>query len=244
MNIIPKRAAALAKKELFVYLNSPAFYGVTVFFLLFCSIWLFNLQRFFLMDSATLRPYFSAFPFVFIIIIPALTMKSWAEERKTGSVELLLTMPFSEWDLILGKFFAVFTLLLIMLAMTVPLPLSLLPLGEFDAGMIICEYIGALLLGASAIALGLLFSSLSKNQVGSFLGCAAIMLIVMLVNQLTMSLNLPVWINNFISFISLSFHFESFSKGLLDSRDLVYFILSTFLFLYLNTQVIIYRKWS
>ena len=244
MNILPKRTMALARKELFTYLNAPAFYGVVVFFLAFCAIWLFSFQRFFVLNVANLRPYFSAFPLIFIIVIPALTMKSWAEERKTGSIELLLTMPFSEWDLVLGKFFSILTLLAIMLALTIPIPLALLPLGVFDGGMIVCEYIGAFLLGAAAIALGLLMSSLSKNQAGSFLASAAVLLVVMMINQLTMAFNLPEWLNGFINFISLSFHFESFSKGLIDSRDLVYFILSTILFLFLNTQVILYRKWS
>jgi len=244
MSILPKRAAALARKELFTYLNAPAFYGVAVFFLLFCSIMLFNVQQYFIMNTATLRPYFSLFPLVFIIIIPVLTMKSWAEERKTGSIELLLTMPFSEWDLVLGKFFAIFGLFGMMLALTIPLPLTLLPLGNFDGGMIVCEYIGALLLGASAIALGLLLSALSKNQAGSFLGCAVILLVIWLINQLTVSFNLPAWLNSIIAFISLAFHYESFSKGLLDTRDLIYYILSTVLFLFLNTRVILYRKWS
>jgi len=244
MSILPKRAAALARKELFAYLNAPAFYGVAVFFLLFCSIMLFNVQQYFIMNTATLRPYFSLFPLVFIIIIPVLTMKSWAEERKTGSIELLLTMPFSEWDLVLGKFFAIFGLFGMMLALTIPLPLTLLPLGDFDGGMIVCEYIGALLLGASAIALGLLLSALSKNQAGSFLGCAVILLVIWLINQLTVSFNLPAWLNGIIGFISLAFHYESFSKGLLDTRDLIYYILSTVLFLFLNTRVILYRKWS
>jgi ABC-2 type transport system permease protein len=244
MSILPKRAAALARKELFTFLNAPVFYGVAVFFILFSSIWLFIIQRYFSMNTATLRPYFSFFPLIFIVVIPVLTMKSWAEERKTGSVELLLTMPFSEWDLVLGKFFAVFTLLAIILCLTLPIPLTLFPLGDFDIGVIVCEYVGAFLMGASAIALGLLMSSLSKNQAAAFLSCMVMMLIVMLINELTFSLNLPAWISGFINFISLSFHFESYTKGLIDTRDLVYYILSTILFLFLNTQVILYRKWS
>ena len=244
MNVLPKRAAALARKELFTYLNAPAFYGVAVFFMLFSSIWLFYFQRFFSMNTATLRPYFASFPLVFIIIIPALTMKTWAEERKTGSIELLLTMPLSEWDLVLGKFLAILFMLAVMLILTIPLPLSLFPLGKFDYGVIVCEYIGAFLMGASAIAVGLLMSSLSKNQAAGFLSCAAIMLVIMLINQLTFSLNLPFWLSGFINFISLSFHFESFSKGLIDTRDLAYYILSITLFLFLNTRVILYRKWS
>ncbi|MDR1858641.1 MAG: ABC transporter permease [Treponema sp.] len=234
---------ALARKELFSYLNAPAFYGAAVFFLVFSAVWLFYFQRYFTMNSATLRPYFSAFPLVFIMVIPVLTMKSWAEERKTGSIELLLTMPFSEWDLVLGKFLAAFALLAMMLVLTIPMPVTLLPLGEFDSGMILCEYIGTLLMGASAVALGLLLSSLSKNQAGSFLGSAVVLMITMMASQFAFTLSLPQRLTEFINFFSLSFHFESFSKGLLDSRDVVYFTVSTALFLFLNTRVILFRKW-
>jgi ABC-2 type transport system permease protein len=110
--------------------------------------------------------------------------------------------------------------------------------------MIFCEYLGAFLLGASAAALGLLLSSLSKNQAGSFLGSAVVLMAVMLVNQITFSLNLPQWLARTINFFSLAFHFESFSKGLIDSRDLAFFALSTALFLFINTRVILFRKWN
>jgi ABC-2 type transport system permease protein len=238
------RVTALIRKELFSYLNAPSFYGAAVFFLLFSSIWLFYFQRYFTLNVASLRPYFSAFPLVFILVIPVLTMRSWAEERKTGSIELLLTLPFSEWELVLGKFIASFTLLAMMLIMTIPLPLSLFPLGDFDTGVIVCEYIGALLMGASALALGLLLSALSRSQAGSFLGSAVVLMAVMLVNQLTFTLNLPQWLSGAINFISLSFHFDSFSKGLLDSRDIIYYATSTALFLFITTRVILFRKWS
>ncbi len=238
------RIIALARKELYSYLYAPAFYGAAVFFLAFSSVWLFFIQRYFTMNVATLRPYFGAFPVVFILVIPVLTMKSWAEERKTGSIELLLTMPFSEWELVLGKFFSAFCLLVMMLALTIPLPLCLTSLGEFDWGVIACEYIGVVLMGASAVALGLLLSSLSKNQAGSFLGSAVAMMAVMLINNLTFSMNLPFWLTEFINFISLSFHFESFSKGLLDSRDIIYFLASAVLFLFITTRVILFRRWN
>lgn len=241
---IPYRALVLARKEIYQYLNAPAFYGAAVFFLLFCSIWLFFIRRYFALDQASLRPYFDIFPVVFIIIIPVITMKSWAEERKTGTAELLLTMPFTEWDLVLGKFFSVLAVLGMMLILTIPLPLTLIQLGTFDAGMIFCEYLGAFLLGASAAALGLLLSSLSKNQAGSFLGSAVVLMAVMLVNQITFSLNLPQWLAQTINFFSLAFHFESFSKGLIDTRDLAFFALSTALFLFINTRVILFRKWN
>jgi ABC-2 type transport system permease protein len=243
-NIIPYRAFVLARKEIYQYLHAPAFYGAAVFFLVFCSVWLFFIQGYFEADQATLRPYFGAFPIVYIIVIPVITMKSWAEERKTGTCELLLTMPFTEWDLVLGKFFSLLAVLGMMLLFTLPLPLSLLRLGHFDGGMIFCEYAGAFLLGASATALGLLLSSLSKNQAGSFLGSAVVLMAVMLVNQLVVSLSLPYWLAQGINFFSLAFHFESFSKGIIDSRDLAYFILTAALFLYINTRIILFRKWK
>ena len=241
---IPYRALTLMRKEFYQYLYTPSFYGVTVFFLVFCSVWLFYFQHYFINDQATLRPYFEFFPFVFIVVIPVITMKSWAEERKTGTVELLLTMPFTEWDLVLGKFFSAFGVLSVMLLLTVPLPLSLLRLGDFDAGIIFCEYLGAFLLGASATALGLLLSSLSKNQAGSFLGSAAVLLVVMLINNITSTFSFPNWLASFINFFSLAYHFEGFTKGIIDSRALAFFVLSMFLFLFINTRVILFRKWK
>jgi ABC-2 type transport system permease protein len=192
---------------------------------------------------ASLRAWFAVFPLAYILVIPAITMKSWAEERRTGSMELLLTMPFSEWSLVLGKFTAAFGVLAAFLLLTVPLPLSLAPLGDFDGGIILGEYLGVLLLGASATALGLFFSSFSRNQAGAFLGSAAALLAVTLIDQVSQVLNLPRFLAEALNFLSLTFHFESFSRGILDSRDLAFFILSTFLFLFLNTQVLLFRKW-
>jgi ABC-2 type transport system permease protein len=235
---------ALIKKELYTALHSPVFYGVAVMFLLFVSIWLFYLQNFFMMDSATLRPFFAAFPLAFIVVVPALTMKSWAEERKMGSVELLLTLPCSEWALVGAKFLSSFILLLVILALTVFVPITLFPLGAFDIGVICGEYAGAVLLGASATSLGVLLSALSKNQAAAFLGSAVALIAVIAVRQVTASFNPPVLAGEIINFFSLSFHFETFSRGIIDSRDAAFFILSTLLFLFLNTRVILYRKWA
>ncbi|MDR2742646.1 MAG: ABC transporter permease subunit [Treponema sp.] len=243
MSILPQKALALTRKELYSQVNSPVFYGIAVFFLLFTSIWLFYFQQFFVRNMATLRPFFAAFPLAFVLVIPVITMKSWAEERKLGSAEILLTMPFSEWDLTLGKFLSSLAMIAVLLVLTLPVPLSLLPLGDFDGGVIASEYLGAFLLGASAAALGHLLSALSKNQAGAFLGSAVVLLLVMLMNQFTLGLNLPPLLAEAINAVSLAFHFESFSKGLIDTRDLAYFILTTALFLYLNTRVLLFRKW-
>jgi ABC-2 type transport system permease protein len=153
-------------------------------------------------------------------------------------------MPFSEWELVLGKFFSAFGTVVVLLILSLPVPLSILPLGRFDPGVLLGEYIGALLLGASASSLGLLLSCISKNQAGAFLGSTAVMLFTMLVNQLTVSLSLPSAITEGINFVSLSFHFDSFTKGIIDTRDLAFFVISTVLFLFLNTRALIFRKWS
>jgi ABC-2 type transport system permease protein len=144
---------------------------------------------------------------------------------------------------VLGKFLSSLAILAVILVLTIPVPLSLIPLGYYDGGVILGEYLGALLLGASAAALGHLLSALSKNQAGAFLGSVVILLIVMFINVIPQSMDLPPAVAASINFISLSFHFESFSKGLIDSRDLAFFILSTVLFLYLNTQVLLFRRW-
>jgi len=242
MTILSPRITALTKKELFSWFNSPALYGITVFFLLFVSIWFYYLQQFFAMDSATLRPFFSAFPFAFIFVIPVLTMRAWAEETKLGSAEILFTMPFTEWELVWGKFLSCFAILLAMTLLTLPVPLSLLALGSFDPGVIFGEYSGVVLLGAAAAAIGLFLSSVSKNQAAAFVGSVVILFALMLMNNLTQEL--PSGFAGIINYLSLSFHFESFSRGLLDSRDMAFFLLVTALFLFLNTQALVSRRWN
>ena len=241
MNI--QRTAALAKKELYSSIHSPAFYGIGFFFLLSTAIIFFYIQRFFVMNVASLRSYFASFPLVYVLVIPVLVMKSWAEERRLGSAELLLTMPFTEWELVAGKFLSSLALIGLFLVLTIPVPLSLLPLGSFDGGVIFCEYLGAALLGSCAIALGHLLSALSKNLSGAFLGTAAVLLAAMTATQLTQIFELPPALASLINFFSLAFHYESFSKGIIDTRDLAFFVLATVIFLQLNAQVLYARRW-
>ena len=236
------RSLVLTRKELRSWLYSPALYVITVFFLLFVSIWFFHFQRFFLMDTASLRSFFMGFPLAFILVVPVLTMKSWTEEKKLGSAELLFTLPFTEWELVMGKFLTCLTLLLGMMLLTLPVPLTLLPLGRFDGGVIFAEYAGALLLASSASALGLFLSNISKTQAAAFLGSAVVLMAMTLLSGLAQ--DMPPAFAALVNSFSLTFHFESFSRGLLDSRDIAFFLLTTGLFLFLNTQVLIFRKWS
>jgi len=237
-----QRTLVITRKELCSWLFSPALYGIAVFFLLFISIWFYYLQSFFAMNTATLIPFVEGFPLAFILIVPALTMKAWAEEKKLGSMEILLTYPFSEWELVLGKFIACLAILFAFVLLTVPVPLTLSALAHFDPGVTVAEYAGILLLGASALALGLLLSSISRNQAAAFIGSVVVLLAVMLANNFTQ--RLPSSFADLINYVSLSFHFESFSRGLLDTRDVAFFLLSTFLFLFINTRVLIFRRWN
>jgi ABC-2 type transport system permease protein len=199
-------------------------------------------QRFFILDTANLRLYFSSFPLVFILLIPVLTMKSWAEENRLGSIEILFTMPFTEAELAFGKYLSCMALLAGMFCLTVPVPLTLLPLGYFDAGVILAEYTGAALLASTSVAAGLFISSISRHQAAAFLGSAIVLLVVMLIHNFSHSL--PPQLAGAVNYVSLAFRFESFSRGLLDTRNVLFFALTTALFLFLNIQVLIFKRWK
>jgi len=233
----------LIRKELRYYANSAVAYVVGVVFLVISAVVFFSANHFVAKDQATLRDYFGFMPFLFTVIVPALTMRSWAEEQRQGTLEILFTLPYSEWKLVLGKFLAPFFLTAFLLALTLPVPLSVLPLGHFDIGVIVTEYIGMLLLLAASIAIGIWISSLTRNQVTAFLVTAAALLVLTLVNQLATLTALPGWLAGAINYLSLSYHVDSFVKGLLDSRDLLYFLGLTSLFLFLNERSLVLRKW-
>jgi len=238
------RIRAVAAKELRSYFNSPIAYIVVIAFLVFTSIWFFYLNRFFALNEASLRVWFGVVPTVFIFLIPAITMRSWAEERKTGTLEVLMTLPFREYEVVLGKFAGALGLLLLLMALTLPLPLSLAPLGRFDAGQIVGEYLGVLLIGASGIAVGLLLSSISTNQITAFILSGLALLFLTLIHQVGAVAPLPRWLSSLTVWISFAAHYDGFRKGLLDSRDLVYFLLVITLSLALNTWILIQRKWK
>jgi ABC-2 type transport system permease protein len=233
----------LIKKELKSYFNSPVAYIIVLAFLLFMSVWFFFIHRFTGQNIASFRGYFGIMPTVFIVLIPALTMRSWAEERKLGTAELLLTLPYTETRIAAAKFLGAFLLLCIMLLLTIPLPLTVMPLGNFEAGEIVGEYIGILFLGAAAVSLGQFVSALSTNQISAFIFGVLALLFFSLVHQVNIAADLPTPIAGFLRYLSLDYHFQSFRKGLIDSRDLVYFLLLTAVFQYLTIKVLVFKKW-
>jgi len=238
-----RQIATLVRKELSSYFNSAIAYIVVIVFLVFTSVWLFYIQQFYVQNVASLRSYFGIMPIVFIFLLPAVTMRSWAEENKLGTVELLLTLPFTEGQTVLGKFFGAASLLVITLVLTLPVPLSVGPLGDFESGQIIGQYIGTLLLGAAGISVGLFMSSISRNQISAFIMSGVVMLFLTLVNQINYVMAAPGWLAGIINYVSLNYHFNGFEKGLVDSRDVIYYLVLTVLFLYLNVKVLVFRKW-
>ena len=234
--------SGLIKKELKSYFNSPIAYIVVLFFVMFSNIYYFFFNQFFAQNVASMRTFFALMPVIFIILLPSITMRSWAEEKKLGTEELLLTLPLRDIDLVLGKFLSSLMLLSVMLLLTVPVPLTLSIMGDFENGQILGEYFGTILLGAAGLAVGQFISSVTSNQISAFIFSVIALLFITMIGEVNLIFNIPEWMANFFNYLSFSSHFESLKKGLLDTRDLIYFMIITFYFLYLNTKVIEIRK--
>lgn len=237
------RLSALVAKELRTYFNSPVAYIVITSYLVFTSVWFFHIQRFAAADTASMRAYFGIVPVLFIVLLPALTMRLWAEEHKMGTAEILVTLPYRDVELVIGKFVSAFAVLCAMIALSIPVPVTIAPLGAFDAGQILGEYLGILLLGSAGISIGLFVSSVSRNQISAFLAGAAVLLAFTLIGQAAIVLELSGSASSVVHAISFQQHFESFVKGVLDTRDILYFLVLTVFFLYLNTKTLALRKW-
>lgn len=160
-----------------------------------------------------------------------------------GTMEVLLTLPFRESTLVLGKFLAAALLLLLMVALTLPLPLLLARFGDFDWGEVAGQYIGVLLLGSAGISVGLFVSSLATNQVSSFLISLFVLLVFTLISQVNLVFSLPILLARVFSYLALGAHFNNFQKGLVDTRDLLFYVLVCALFLYLNVKTLVFKKW-
>lgn len=230
------------KKELRSYFASPIAYIFLVVFLI-VSQWLF-FRAFFLNGQVTMRPFFNLVPWIFLIVLPALTMRLWADERKGGGMELLLTLPLRDYEPVIGKFKAAFFMLIITLILTLPLTLTVSALGNVDGGEVIGGYLGALLLGGTIIAFGAFMSSITKNQIVAFLLSVAFSFIFLIIGQdyvLTPFSGFLAGVLNFVSFLP---HYQTLGTGLIDLGDVMYFIGMIFFFLFLNTKVLESRQYK
>jgi len=236
-----KNVIAVARKEFRSYFESPiAYIFITAFLLLVNFLYLWT---FFLAGQADMRPFFGFMPFVFLFLVPSITMRLWAEERKMGTLEVLLTLPVQEKEVVLGKFIASFLFLLVMLALTFNIPLLVGLLGDPDWGMIICGYLGCLLLGASYLAIGLFASALSDNQIIAFILAITICTIMLIVGEWFFLVLVPDVFVAFFNYLGLGTHFESMGRGVIDTRDMLYYISVIGVFLYLNINTVQNRTW-
>jgi ABC-2 type transport system permease protein len=236
------RIITLTKKELNSYFNSPIGYVVASVFLV-ASGWIF-MQGFFVDGQATMRLFFSLMPVILIFILPAVTMSSWAEEKKSGTAEVLLTLPMENSEAVLGKFFSAFGFLMVLLVFTFPIPLMLLNLGEPDQGIILAGYLGTIFLGSAYISIGLWVSSVSKNQIIAFLLALVIIFIFYIAGSSYLLDTFPSWAAIIGKNLSLSTHFDSILRGVLSLKDLVYYISMVVLFLFLNVRTVGERNWK
>ena len=233
----------IAKREMDSYFNSPVAYIFIVAFLLTCGTLFFFLENFFAAGQASMRGYFSLMPFVLSVLAPALTMRLWAEERRQGTYELLLTMPFRDGELVAGKYLAAMSVIAVALALSLPVPIMASIFGRFDAGTIAAEYLGAVLMASAVVAIGQAVSGAARNQMSAFMATVLILLALSLLSQATALVDFPAWLSGAVNWLSLSYHFSSFSRGVADTRDIAYFALITVACLYATTRLLSAGKW-
>lgn len=222
------QACKITKRELGSYFTSPIAYIVIAVYLL-VSGWFF-FSTYFIIGQASMRNFFSLLPFIFAFIVPALTMRLFSEEFNLGTYEILYTMPVTRRDIILGKFFASVIFIIIMLVPTLIYAITTSILGDLDWGPVWGGYLGAILLGAGFAAIGLFASSVSRNQIVAFIIGCVICYALVLVNNVLFAL--PNNLINVVSYIGSISHFNNISRGIIDTRDIIYFISVCFIGLY------------
>jgi gliding motility-associated transport system permease protein len=232
----------IARRELAAYFQSPVAYVFLVIFLLLAGVFTFTFGGFFERGEASLAAFFNWMPWLFLFLVPAVGMRLWSEERRMGTMELLLTMPVASWQAILGKFLASWVFLAIALALTFPMIVTVNWLGDPDNGVIASGYVGALLLAGAYLALSSMTSAMTRNQVIAFIVAVVLCLVLILVGFSPLTDMLARWASprvvEGVAGFSVLTHYDGFQRGVIDTRDLAYF-LSVMAFSLFATGVII-----
>lgn len=223
-----RHALCIGRKEFNAYFTSPIAYIVIAIFLLVTGWFFFS--TFFLLNQANLRNFFGLLPIIFAFVVPAVTMRLFAEEFHIGSYETLLTLPVRFNDVILGKFGAAVAFVAAMLVPTLAYPVAVAALGALDWGPVIGGYVGAVFLGAAFAAVGLFASALTRNQIVAFIIGLAICFGLTLVDQ--MAFFLPQVLASTLTYLAADVHFQNVARGVVDTRDLIYFLSVCFIGLY------------
>lgn len=227
MNSSVQNIKTIAKRELSGYFTSPVAYVFIVIFLLLTGFFTFMLGGFFERGEASLASFFMWHPWLYLFLVPAAGMRLWSEERRLHTMELLLTMPITAWQAIVGKFLASWLFLLISLFLTFPVVFTVSYLGDADMGVILAGYVGSALLAGAYLAVACLTSAMTRNQVISFILSVVICFFLILAGWEPVTNLLvrwaPAWLVSLVSSFSVMPHFISFQRGVLDSRDLLFF---------------------
>ncbi len=220
-----KQILILTKKELNTYFDSLMAYILIIVFLSLSGFftWLYGGSDVFYINRATLEPFFGVAYWTLFIFIPALTMKQIAEERKTGTLEMLLTKPVSDWQVVKGKFLATFVLIAITLALTLPYYVTISFIGPIDHGAALSGYFGLLLMSAAYISLGIFASSITSNQIVAFL----LTLIMGIFFQILFGMLSSAFSGttaDVLAYLDMRSHYENIIRGVIDSKDIIYFL--------------------
>jgi len=224
----------IAKREVNSYFDSLTAVIMIVLFLGFSRFftWISGSDIFFL-GQASLRSFFGIAYWTLFFFIPALTMKTFAEENKSGTIEMLLTKPVTDRQVILGKYFATLILIAIALALTLPYVITVSKIGNLDAGGTFCGYLALLLISAAYASIGLFTSSITSNQIVAFLSALFIGLFFHIIFQIIAG-GMKGFLGQIVNYLSITFHFESLARGVLDSKDVIYFASIIFMGLFLT----------
>lgn len=237
---------AVMKRELRSYFATPVAYVFIVIFLVLANAFTFYLGNFYERGQADLEPFFTFHPWLFLFLVPALAMRLWAEERRSGTIELLMTLPLTVWQSVLGKFLAAWAFTALAIVLTFPIWLTVNYLGDPDNGVILAAYLGSILMAGGFLAVGSCISATTKNQVIAFI-LSVVACFVLLLAGFPLVLDVfsawaPQTLVDAIASLSFLTHFEQISKGVIDARDIVYFALLIGASLYANTIVLAIKK--
>lgn len=235
-----KNVLTIIKKELKGYFDHPTAYILLVAFSLLVSFFFFKTA--FINNEASLRPLFDILPWVLLFFVPAVCMRSIAEEQKEGTLELVLTQPIRDWNLIVGKFVAALIFIAIAILLTLPIPASLNGVGDFDYGTLISQYLGAIFLAAALVAVGIFASSVTKNQIVAFIVGLAVNFVLLIAGFELIVLSLPTPIAGVFKQLSVLTHFSNISRGALDVRDIIYFLSLILAFLTVSYLLLAKKK--
>jgi len=218
----------IAKRELVAYFTSPVAYVFLVIFLLLTGFFTFTAGSFFERGEASLAAFFGWHPWLFLVLVPAVGMRVWAEERRSGTIELLLTMPIAPWQAIVAKFLASWAFLAVALLLTFPAIITVNLLGSPDNGIIAAGYLGSFLLAGAYLAVTCMTSAMTRNQVVALILSVVICLFLILagfnpVTDLLARWGSPAFVDTIAAF-SVVTHFDGFQRGVIDARDLVFFL--------------------